>query len=244
MYHNLATSLDRVDTMLEELKREYEQSLVNKIVTDKSMHLTHELLEKLRGILDRSVRRYWDLYILPNIEKKDAEQASVYYPVSQDQHSFDSIMGRWRWRSVKENHNTLYEFLKKTQPFINIHNQWLEILNNLAIKSKHIDLVPQKRIEDTRISIQHSSGSSISWSNSPNSTVRFNNGPGVQIKFFGQDFNPQTQRVSPHKDITQKTEIWVSFIIEGENVNALEFCTLCCQQVRRIVTKMSNEFSL
>ncbi|HBT9352592.1 TPA: hypothetical protein MCN07_005584, partial [Klebsiella pneumoniae] len=111
MYHNLATSLDRVDTMLEELKREYEQSLVNKIVTDKSMHLTHELLEKLRGILDRSVRRYWDLYILPNIEKKDAEQASVYYPVSQDQHSFDSIMGRWRWRSVKENHNTLYEFL-------------------------------------------------------------------------------------------------------------------------------------
>ncbi|WP_371337631.1 hypothetical protein [Klebsiella variicola] len=70
MYHNLATSLDRVDTMLEELKREYEQSLVNKIVTDKSMHLTHELLEKLRGILDRSVRRYWDLYIFPNIEKK------------------------------------------------------------------------------------------------------------------------------------------------------------------------------
>lgn len=244
MYQNLATSLDRADAMLEDLKREYEQSLANKVVTDNSMHLTHELLEKLRGILDRSARRYWEVYILPHIEKTDAEQASVYYPVSQDQHSFDSIMGRWRWKSVKENHNNLYEFLKSTQPFINQRNQWLGILNNLAVKGKHIDLVPQKRIDDIRTTIQHSSGSSISWGNSPHSTVQFNAGPNVQIKIFGQDFNPQTQRVSPHKDIIQKTEIWVSFIIEGENVNALEFCTSCCQQVRGIVTKMSNDFSL
>lgn len=243
MYQNLATSLDRADAMLEDLKIEYEQSLTNKVVTDKSMHLTHELLEKLRGILDRSVRRYWDVYIHPYIEKKDAEQASVYYPVSQDQHSFDSIMGRWRWKSVKENHNNLYEFLKSTQPFINQNNKWLETLNNLAIKGKHIDLVPQKRIDDIRTSIQHSSGSFISWGG-PNSTVRFNAGPGVQIKIFGQDLDPQTQRVSPHKDIAQRSEVWVSFIIEGENINALAFCTSCCHHVRVIVTKMSNDFSL
>jgi len=142
MHPNIAESLNRADELLKELLAEYDKSLHAKIVSPKAVQLTHEACEKLRGVLDRLARRYWTLHVAPHLSADDRNAASVYFPVSPDQNGLDSILGRWRWKAVRQNHQPVYDYLFKRQPFYGTGNAWLATLNELAVQGKHIDLVP------------------------------------------------------------------------------------------------------
>jgi hypothetical protein len=61
LYDNLERSLDRADVLQTELLAEYDSSLTQKAVSGDAVERTHDVCEKLRGILDRTARRYWDL---------------------------------------------------------------------------------------------------------------------------------------------------------------------------------------
>jgi hypothetical protein len=96
LYENLERSLDRADVLLTELLAEYDSSLTQKAVSGDAVERTHDICEKLRGILDRTARRYWDLKVSPHLSEEDRKKASVYFPVAPDQNGFDSTLGRWR----------------------------------------------------------------------------------------------------------------------------------------------------
>jgi hypothetical protein len=166
MHPDLAISLDRADELLKALLAEYDRSLHDKKVGTRAVQLTHEVFERLRGVLDRVARLYWEQKVAPQLSEDDRDAAAVYFPIAPDQHSLDSILGGWRWKSVRDQHQPVYEFLRSLQPFISKSNEWLATLNDLTVEGKHLDLVPQKK---NRAAGNHSYGGA---NRSPHSAYR------------------------------------------------------------------------
>lgn len=237
---NLASSIERADELLKELESEYNRSLKQKQVSSRAVNLTHEICEKLRGILDKLARRYWKLHISPQLTAEDQERATIYFPICLNQDCVDTTLGRWRWKSVRAQHQPVYDYLLKLQPFQCPAHKWLAVLADLAIQGKHIDLVPQKRSEEHRITV-NSPGGSVSWIPE---AVTFPGGAGVQVSIFGVPIDPRTQRVVPNSVVSERIEVWVSFLISGHDVNALGFCQEACRETRRIAEEMSTIFKL
>lgn len=235
MNQNLKVSLDRAGELIGELRNEYDSSLKERQVSARALQLTHEVCERLRSVLDRVARRYWEQHISPQLADEDQKAAAVYFPIAADQNAFDAILGRWRWRSVRPQQQSVYEYLLKLQPFHNRGQKWLVVLNDLAVKGKHIDFVPQKRFEDRRITVT-GPGGSMSWG----SGVTF--GSGVSV--MGAPVDPGTQRIVPTPGVTERIEIWVGFMISGHNINALVFCQEALQGTCRIAEDMSDMFGL
>lgn len=235
MHQNLVTSLDRADELLRELLAEYNDCLRKKAVTDRATQLTHDVCEKLRNVLDRTARRYWDLHVAQHISEEDRKIAAVYFPIVPNQANMDSILGRWRWKSVRQQHQLVYDYLLSQQPFMNPSNCWLAVVNDLAIAGKHIDLVPQVKHEERRTTVS-GPGGSVSWG----SGVTF--GSGVSI--MGAPVDPRTQRIIPTHGLTEKIETWISFVVVGHNVNAAGLCTEACAGTRRIANEMTAMFGL
>ncbi len=236
MNQNLSMSLDRADELLVDMLAEHQRALKGRQVSARGVHLTHEVCERLRSVLDRVARCYWEQRVAPAISQSDRDAALVYFPVTKDQGGFDSVLGRWRWKSVRVQHQSLYDRLLELQPFKNgVDNGWLLTLSKIANSGKHVDLLPQKRVEEKRV-IVSGPGASVSWG----SGVTF--GGGVSV--MGVPVDPRTQRIVPTPGITEKIEIWVSFLIDGCNVDAADFCRRACLETRRIVTDISDTFEL
>jgi hypothetical protein len=241
MYHNIASSLDRADQLVLELGRQYDLSLKEQVVSDQAVQITHEICEKLRGILDRCARRYWELRVSPNISAEDRAKAVVYFPISDDEHALNSTLGRWRWKAVVADHLPLRTFLLALQPFWNQdRNRWLKILNDLAVEGKHIDLVPQRRLESRNTTVR-SSKSSVSWNPS---NVTFGTGPGVSISIAGAPFDGASQTIFPTPGVSQTTEVWVSFLIPEFGIEPRSFCKVAAAQTRQIAVQMSAQFNI
>ena len=168
-------------------------------------------------------RRYWDIHISPHLSANDVSKVQIYFPIAPDLNGLNSVLGRWRWQSVVANHQALNAYLLNLQPFQRSENTWLAILNDISVKGKHIDLVPQTRREDTLTTVTGQDGGSVSWG----SGVTF--GRGVSI--MGAPIDPHTQRIVPTSGVTEAREIWVSFIIDGHGVNALGFCSDACRSI-------------
>jgi len=97
-------------------------------------------------------------------------------------------------------------------------------------------LTPQKREEARQITVSGPSGE-VSWDES---SVKF--GTGVNI--MGAPVDPRTQRIVPTPGVTEKVEVWVSFILEDYGVNALGFCKEVYQKTRALVEEMINVLQL
>jgi hypothetical protein len=237
MNDNLAISLQRGDELLQELTNEYNKSLTQKEVSTRAVQLTHEICERLRSVLDRLARAYWERFVSPQLTPTDQQKAKIYFPIRTKQDDFDAALGQWHWKTVRGYHQPLYDYLLSLQPFQGPSQKWLSILDDLAVKGKHIDLVPQKRFEDGQITVTGQRGGSVAYSTSG---VFF--GSGVYI--MGAPVDVRTQRIVPTPGLTERLEKWVSFVISGHDVNALGFCQQACKETRQIAEQMSTRFGL
>ncbi len=232
---NLEATLTRAGELIADLEKEYNACLAAKQVSPRAAQLTHEVIERLRSALDRAARCYWEQRISPALTEDDRKKVAVYFPIVGSPEAFDSTMGRWRWTSVKDQHQGIADFLKKHQPYTAPTNKWLETLTELATAGKHVDLVPQTITVHRQVTVA-SGGGSVSW------------GPGVTfgggVSVMGAPINPRTQRIVPTPGVTETVTDWVSFMIGGHNVNALGFCTESLPKTRKIIAAMFKEFTL
>jgi hypothetical protein len=236
MDSELESMLDRADELLGDLEDEYQQCLNSQNITMRAHNLTHEVLEKLRHALDHAMGRAWGKYIAPNLLEKDRERAHVYFPITSNLEYFRSRLGEGRMGDLDKVHKNLYDFLLSKQPFSAGENRWLDILTKIAGKGKHVQLIPQKRMETRRIKVS-GRGGSVSWDPS---AVKFSNG----VSILNAPVDPRTQRIIPTHGVTEQVEIWVSFIFEGYGVNALGFCKEACQKTRALIEEMVNVLQL
>ena len=224
--NSLKAQLERTNELIIELETEYDKCLDKKDVSDRAGVVTHEVIEKLSNILDQSARMIWRKHLAISLTDQDKRRAMIYFPKSKDRHSFDSTIGRWMIKDLEKNNPKIFNFFLSKQPFLSSNNNWLEILGQLA-SQKHIDLVPQKKEEITHIKISSKAGTVHLISEQ----VKF--GSGVSI--LGAPVDPNTQRIIPTPGVEEKIEKWVSFVLEGYGLNALEFCKDTYNKVKNIV---------
>lgn len=236
MSSQVESMLNRADELLRELEDEYDGCLKTHNITERAQNITHEVLEKLRNALDHTMRRAWEKYIEPSLSEQDRKRAVVYLPIVSDLHGFRSILGRGFMSDLDKVHKNLYDFLLSKQPFSSKENQWLKILAEIVGKSKHVQLIPQRRTEEARrikVTGIGGGGGSVSWDPS---SVKF--GRGVSV--VGAPIDPSTQRVVPTPGVTEQVEIWVSFILEDYGVNALGFCKEVSQKTRALIKELCS----
>jgi hypothetical protein len=241
IYENIETTLKAAEKNLAALLSEYDQCLHKKSVTPDAKQLTHDICVQLKSALDRIARRYWEIHLSPKLDEVSRSKAKIYFPAANKQEGLDSSLGLWRWKSVRGEHQPLYDYLLSQQPFSDRKNRWLAVVNDLSVQGKHIDLVPQTRTEGTRINVSNAAGASVNWNPA---LVRFGGGPGAQVHFAGAPIDPATQRIVPTSGVTERIEVWVSFVIEGYGVNAGGFCKDACRETRRITQEMTDKFGL
>jgi hypothetical protein len=232
---NLATSLDRADEILKDLLAEYDACLHSKSVSGRALQLTHDICVLLCRVLDRTARKYWETHVSSSLPQKDRDSADIYFPVATNVAGVDSTLGRWRWKAVRAQHQDVCDYIIAQQPFSNGANSWLAIVKALS-NAAHVDLVPQTKVEERRITVTGAGGGSVSWGHG----VTF--GAGVSI--MGAPVDPKTQRIVPTQGVTERIETWVSFNIQDHNVNAAGLCKEACEGTQRIVKEMSDKFCL
>jgi hypothetical protein len=237
VHPSLAIAFERAAELLVELDDEYQSCLDAKTVSMRAQQLTHEVIERLRSVLDRAARRYWSVHVADQLSEEDRAKAIIYFPIAASEHELQSTLGRWRWKGARDNHLELIAYLDGRQPYRSANNNWLAILNDLAAQGKHVDLVPQKRSEERCVTVEHSSGMKVSWNQS---AVKF--GPGVSLA--GAAIDPKTQQMKSTEHATVRHEVWVSFVIDGHNVNASSFCRKAIQNTKSIVEEMTDLFAI
>lgn len=133
--------------------------------------------------------------------------------------------------SKKYNNKSNLEKVKNFQPYNNTIAKTLNSINNWY---KHMCLIPQKRMEETRVTVSWQWWGSVSWG----SWVTF--WSWVSIMWVPVD--PSTQRPIANNIVTTKEEKWISFIfdtntIEGldKNINVLWFSKDALKEIKIII---------
>lgn len=62
-------------------------------------------------------------------------------------------------------------------------------------------------------------------------------GGGVSV--MGAPVDPATQRIVPTPGVTEREEVWVAFLLEGFDINALGFCQEAHEKTRALLEEMS-----
>ena len=239
MDKELESMFTRAEKLLGELEEEYNNCLHAKNVTEEAKHLTHEVLEKLKNVLNHTMIKVWEKIIAPDLSDEDKKKRAISFPTSNSLQSFRSTLGRAKMTGSDKTHKNLYDFLLSKQPFSSSDNQWLGLLSKISGEGKHIRLIPQKRFETRRIKVTKHGMGEVSWD--PNS-VTF--GQKVKPEILEAEVDPKTQRIKPTLGVTEKVEIWVSFNFKDYGINALGFCKEVCQKTRNLVEEMVDTFEL
>jgi len=222
---DIYSGLERIKQQINNQRTIYNDCLNSRIISEEARHITMEILEKASNLLDQLMYLVC-ISIKKNNNENKEKSIRVYFPVSIDEHSLKSTLGRAGLGEIENENIDFYRLVLKYQPFENPNYNWLLTFKKIVGK-KHITLLPQKRIEEPRITVFNSNSDSVSWY--PNK-VYFKAG----VSIMRAPVNPYTQNITPTSGLEVKKEIWVSFEIDGYNVDAISFCEKVYEQVKTI----------
>ncbi|MBD3362149.1 hypothetical protein GF362_00335 [Candidatus Dojkabacteria bacterium] len=217
---NLIKNSKKKLTSIEDL---YNKSLKGKDIDPDLQIEIKNLLENLRSCLDYVARDIAsDVLSL-------SDESKVYFPIvspDKDKSSFEGAISRNLPRLEVKN-IAIFNLLESYQPYKEGYD-WLGKFADITSKLKHMELIPQKKTEQTRISSENNTSSSkVSWD--PNS-VKFGNGVYINQAYV----NPTTQLPVRHPNNVVRKEIWVSFLFDGHDVSVLPFLKQCLNGVEKI----------
>jgi hypothetical protein len=224
--------ITRADKLLVELQQAYDACLKTQSVSEEALNITHEVIAKCSDALDQIMHTTWESRIAHKLQK--LPKRGGYFPAASDEQSYRSTLGQWNMTNLEEIDPEFDRILRSYQPMTNEKNKWISQLRDLANK-KHTGLVPQKRYEEVRTRVERGGGA-ISWS----SGVRFSGG----MRVLGVPIDPRTQLPIPMADTKVTREIWVSFYLEGTQINALPFCQYAVSATKKIIDNFAEELSL
>lgn len=220
--------LDRADELTEEFRKEFERCIENMSVTERAKNIFHEVLIKLRSALDITMSRVWSKYVSPDWPQQK-EKPKIYFPIRDDQQSFEDEMKRYGMQNLQTLNEDLYNLIVKAQPFVS-EKKTLSDFRSMANLGKHTGFVLQKLESKEAIKIT-----------SPKGTMIYTKGtefPSSQI--MGASVDPKTQRVIPTSEVKDEEIVWVQCSLDDYGYDPLIFCLTLCQDIRGFLQKMSK----
>jgi len=231
MNPDIQSQLDRAKELKKELDESSNADLKSKTISDKTRNRTQEILVKIRSVLDQVMRYFFEKEIAHNLSNDEKKKARVYFPIVSKKEDLKSVLGRAMMKDLDTTHPKVFSFLESVQPYHEDYS-WLNELSKYA-NEKHMRLTPQKRIEEKR-TIVTGKGGSIYWG--PGATF------GEGASMFDAPVNPITQNIEPTPRVESKIEIWVSFLFEDSDVNALWLCNKSIEGSEKIINDFFSLF--
>jgi len=220
----LESMIGRADRLLSELEQIYRQDLNAKQVSPDALNITHEVIEKCSNVLDQAMTLAFEREIKPKLSEQP--KRGGYFPAANDELAYRSALGQWKAADLDQLAPNLDSKLRSLQPFTNGTNAIFARIRELANK-KHTGLTPQVRHEERRVNVTRPGQSGVSWGQG----VTF--GGGVSV--MGVPIDPRTQMPVHTQGINVTVETWVSFRLQVGGEDAMSFCKLAVQAVRRAV---------
>lgn len=222
-HDSIGALLKRAENSLNQIEKEYRQSLEKEEIHPDLKIDIKNLCENLRSILDYVAHDIRETHCASGKEK-------IYFPIMSSRQSYESQMKKW-YPGLETACPELWAYLESIQPY-HQNNGWLSQFNQLTIDNKHKDLVDQIRIETERVHVKMPQAQ-VSWD--PRA-VTF--GQGVSIG--GVPVNPATQMPEPSASQTVERIRWVDFKFEGINVSALWLLKKATSEIAVISNKINQ----
>lgn len=208
------------EAAIDDVHAAYEQSLSAKHVAADLQIAIKNVVENLRSALDYAARAIHQSF--------GGATGKVYFPICRP----DAQAADFPSRANKDipgvrNHPDWVRFLMAMQAFHDPANAWLPKLASLAAENKHENLTPQRRVEESRTTVETAGAGMVSWG--PGVTF----GPGVSIG--GVPVDPRTQLPVPHPSQTVRRETWVDFTFESTGDSVLPLLRSAAAGTRSIV---------
>ncbi|WP_203290934.1 hypothetical protein [Maricaulis parjimensis] len=231
---HISIGVDRAEELLSELRVEFDSCLARRDVSDRALILTHEIFERCSNAMDQVMFLAWSQRVKPMLTDIEIEKAKVYFPVAKDEHSLASTLGRAKCGDLGVRDPEFYALLLEYQPYLN-PKKVFQTLRDLA-NAKHRGLIPQTRTETREVRVSAPSGGSVSW------------GPGVTfgagVSIMGVPIDPSTQLPVPNDVVRTEVVTWVSFLLEGTDLNALAVCERAVSETKALVADFRDRLAL
>ncbi len=117
MNSEVKSQIERARELYQELKSECEKRMQEPSVHPRILNLAVEVLSKLRSILDHTGYVVFDFKISPKLSASEIKKTKVYFPISDDEQSFKSQLGRARLLDLQTESPATYKVLHEAQPF-------------------------------------------------------------------------------------------------------------------------------
>ncbi|MCD4784102.1 MAG: hypothetical protein K8T10_09800 [Candidatus Eremiobacteraeota bacterium] len=231
MNPEIAGMFDRAEELIRELEDEYTRCKKERDITEKLKNITHELIEKLRHILDHATRVAWEKYIAPKLNKEEKGKARVYFPITNKTEGFKSILGRAKMQNLEKVNKVFYDFLLKQQLFSSSKNKWLIQLANLAAEGKHVEFVPQRIKKHHLKTLTTPEGINIILETAGNAKI------SIGEIIIG---DPKGERSYDPSKLSARECSWESIVIKDYDIDVLDFCKGVYAKTRKLVEEMPN----
>jgi|SRR5688572_7547077 hypothetical protein len=224
---------ERADELLSEMEKEFDKCLRELDVTPRAQNLTHEVIEKCANALDQLMYLAWETRVAPTLSAPQKPRG--YFPAARDEQGLRSSLGAWGLVDIDVKDPSFAAAVRRWQPLTSQRNEWVATLRRLAA-AKHVSLTPQKIQTEPRTVVSDQQGNSVSWGRG----VTF--GRGVSV--LGAPINPATQLPEARPGVDARVEIWVRFVMEGTDINALGFCKEAVSKTKAIVDDFASTLGL
>ena len=191
--------------------------------------MPQEILQKIRKLLDQSIYKFFERNYLPNLSEKDKKSVKVYFPIVPKKEDLKARLGNAKMGDLETAHNDFYIFLNSIQPY-NLDYLWLKNLTDYSNET-HYRLTPQIKKETKRTTVSGQRGSVVWQKDSMGNGATF--GSGVSV--MGVPIDPVTQLPVSNNIVETKIEIWVSFLFEDSNIDALWLCKKAVEDGEAII---------
>ena len=225
---NIEALLKIAAQQLEEVIREYKNSLDKKRVEPELKVEIKNLFENLRSVLDYLANEIRESSTVNNQGSK-----IFYFPILSDLASFEKRMDEW-FPGLKNGNPNLYSYLLSIQPFQGQEQVWLKQFNDVNNENKHADLIEQTREEQERVDVNHIQGGGLSYNPK---LAKFGKGASI----FGSEVDQTTNMPFPNPSIQVKRTLWIDFKFDGINVSALVLMQKSLKKIQEIVEQLNTK---
>ena len=205
------------------LKKDYQASLDQKLVSDELKIDIKNIFENLRSCLDYMAHDIFEACI----SGKQPER--LYFPIRQTKREFDIAVDK-DFPTLQAMHSEVYNILDSIQPY---NDKWLAQFNRLTNDNKHQDLVEQSRTESKRVTVSSKTdGGPVSW------------GPGVTfgsgVSVIGVPIDPKTQMPMPNNQVKTEVTIWVDFRFKETSESVLPFLETSISSIENVYKQLGG----
>lgn len=205
------------------LKKDYQNSLDQKFVSEELRIDIKNIFENLRSCLDYMAHDIFEACVTG----KQPER--LYFPIRHSMVYFDVVVAK-DFPNLRTTNPDVYDILELVQPY---HDKWLGEFNRLTNNNKHQDLEEQTRTESKQVKVSSiNGGEAVSWT----SGVIFSGGVSV----MGVPIDPKTQLPVPNNQVKTEVIIWVDFCFKDNGESVLPFIEKSINAIESIYQRLGQ----